>query len=77
MAEQDWSPVPLPRPEVIQVPGAVGLAIAVAMGVAAFFTDVRRYRFGWEAAGALLRNGRHWRRGCCRCWPLSPPEIGT
>ena len=47
-AEQDWSPVPLPRPEVVQVPGAVGLAIAVAMGVAAFFMDVRRYRFGWR-----------------------------
>ena len=48
VAEQDWSPVPLPRPEVVQVPGAVGLAIAVAMGVAAFLTDVRRYRFGWR-----------------------------
>ena len=47
-AEQGWSPVPLPRPEVVQVPGAVGLAIAVAMGVAAFFKDVRRYRFGWR-----------------------------
>ncbi len=47
-AEQDWSPVPLPRPEVILVPGAVGLAIAAAMGVAAFQVDVRRYRFGWR-----------------------------
>ena len=47
-AEQDWSPVPLPRSEVIQVPGAVGLAIAAAMGVAAFQVDVRRYRFGWR-----------------------------
>ena len=47
-AEQGWSPVPLPRPEVIQVPGAVGLAIAAAMGVAAFHVDVRRYRFGWR-----------------------------
>ena len=47
-AEQGWSPVPLPRPEVIQVPGAVGLAIAAAMGVAAFQVDVRRYRFGWR-----------------------------
>ncbi|WP_419919981.1 glycosyltransferase [Candidatus Poriferisocius sp.] len=46
--EQGWSPVPLPRPEVVQVPGAVGLAIAVAMGVAAFQVDVRRYRFGWR-----------------------------
>ena len=48
VAEQGWSPVPLPRPEVVQVPGAVGLAIAAAMGVAAFFMDVRRYRFGWR-----------------------------
>lgn len=47
-AEQDWSPVPLPRPEVIQVAGAVGLAIAVSMGVAAFLVDIRRHRFGWR-----------------------------
>ncbi|WP_420436765.1 glycosyltransferase [Candidatus Poriferisocius sp.] len=47
-AEQDWSPVPLPRPEVVQVPGAVGLAIAAAMGMAAFQVDVPRYRFGWR-----------------------------
>ena len=47
-AEQGWSPVPLPRPEVMQVPGAVGLAIATAMGVAAFQVDVRRYHFGWR-----------------------------
>ena len=47
-AEQGWSPVPLPRPEVVQVPGAVGLAIAAAMGVAAFQVDVRRYHFGWR-----------------------------
>ena len=48
VAEQDWSPVPLPRPEVIQIPGAVGLAIAVSMGVAAFLVDIRRHRFGWR-----------------------------
>ncbi|MCY3577266.1 MAG: glycosyltransferase family 2 protein [bacterium] len=48
VAEQDWSPVPLPRPEVVQAPGAVGLAIAVAMGVAAFLVDIRRHRFGWR-----------------------------
>ena len=48
VAEQDWSPVPLPRPEVVQVPGAVGLSIAVSMGVAAFLVDVRRHRFGWR-----------------------------
>ncbi len=48
VAEQDWSPVPLPRPEVIQIPGAVGLAMAVSMGVAAFLVDIRRHRFGWR-----------------------------
>ncbi len=47
-AEHGWLPVPLPRPEVLLAPGAVGLAIAVAMGVAAFQVDVRRYRFGWR-----------------------------
>ncbi|WP_419850644.1 glycosyltransferase [Candidatus Poriferisocius sp.] len=48
VAEQDWSTVPLPRPEVIQIPGAVGLAMAVSMGVAAFLVDIRRHRFGWR-----------------------------
>ena len=48
VAEQGWSPVPLPRPEVIQIPGAVGLAMAVSMGVAAFLVDIRRHRFGWR-----------------------------
>ena len=48
VAEQDWSPTPLPRPEVIQIPGAVGLAMAVSMGVAAFLVDIRRHRFGWR-----------------------------
>ena len=47
-AEQGWSPVPLPRPEVLQIPGAVGLAIAASMGVAAFLVDIRRHRFGWR-----------------------------
>lgn len=48
LAEQDWSPVPLPRPEIVQIPGAAGLAIAVSMGVAAFLVDIRRHRFGWR-----------------------------
>jgi len=47
-AERGWSPVPLPRPEVVQIPGAVGLAMAASMGVAAFLVDIRRHRFGWR-----------------------------
>ncbi|MCY4193556.1 MAG: glycosyltransferase [bacterium] len=47
-AERGWSPVPVPRPEAIQIPGAVGLAMAVSMGVAAFLVDIRRHRFGWR-----------------------------
>jgi hypothetical protein len=40
--------VPLPRPEIILVAGALGLSIATAMGVAAIERDLRTYRFGWR-----------------------------
>jgi GT2 family glycosyltransferase len=48
VAAQGVLPVGLPRPEVLLVPGAVGLALATAMGMAAFETDLLRYRFGWR-----------------------------
>ncbi len=48
IAEHEWLAIPLPRPEVIQVPGAVGLALAVAMGLAAFQVDLPQARFGWR-----------------------------
>ena len=48
VAERGWSPVPLPRPEALLAPGALGLAMAVAMGVVALRVDVRRHRFGWR-----------------------------
>lgn len=48
VAAQGLLPVGLPRSEVLLVPGAVGLAVATAMGMAAFETDLRRYRFGWR-----------------------------
>jgi GT2 family glycosyltransferase len=41
-------PFPLPAPDVLLVPAAVGLAISTAMGVAAFQHDLPGYRFGWR-----------------------------
>ncbi len=41
-------PVPLPEPAVLLAPAAVGLALAAAMGVAAFERDLPGYRFGWR-----------------------------
>ena len=54
-------PFTLPPPDVLLVPAAVGLALATAMGVAAFQVDLPGYRFGWRqiasgvaAAGVAL-----------------------
>ena len=41
-------PVPLPEPAVLLAPAAAGLALAAAMGVAAFERDLPGYRFGWR-----------------------------
>lgn len=41
-------PVSLPPAEVLLAPAAVGLALAAAMGVAAFEVDLPGYRFGWR-----------------------------
>ncbi len=49
-AESGLLPVGLPRPDVLVAPAATGLALAVAMGMAAFEVDLRRYRFGWRQA---------------------------
>ncbi len=50
VGEAGLLPVGLPRPEVLLAPAAAGLALAVAMGMAAFEVDLRRYRFGWRQA---------------------------
>ncbi len=47
-------PVALPAPEVLLAPAAVGLAIATAMGVAAFEVDLPGYRFGWRQIASGL-----------------------
>ncbi len=48
--EQGWLPFPLPPPEVLLAPAAVGLALAAALGTAAFEVDLPGYRFGWRQA---------------------------
>ena len=56
----------LPPVEVLLVPAAAGLALAAAMGVAAFEVDLPGYRFGWRqiASGlAAARRGRRARPG--------------
>ena len=47
-AERGTFPVSLPPVEVLLAPAAVGLALAAAMGVAAFEVDLPGYRFGWR-----------------------------
>lgn len=60
VGQQEWLDVSLPRPEVLLAPAALGLAIAIGMGMAAFEVDLQQYRFGWRqvvpwaAFGALL-----------------------
>lgn len=54
LGEAGWLRVPLPTPEVFLAPAAAGLALAVAMGVAAFEVDLPGYRFGWRQAASGL-----------------------
>lgn len=44
----------LPAPEVLLAPGAVGLALAGAMGMAAFEVDLPDYHFGWRQLASVL-----------------------
>ena len=54
---RDWVPVGLPAPEVLLVPAAVALALAAALGMAAFEVDLPGYRFGWRQAASLAAAG--------------------
>ena len=47
-SQRGSSPIDLPPAELLLVPSAVGLALATAMGVAAFEVDLPGYRFGWR-----------------------------
>lgn len=47
-------PMGLPAPEVMLAPVAAALALAAALGLAAFETDLRAYRFGWRQVLSVL-----------------------
>ena len=44
----------LPAPEILLAPAAVGLALAGAMGMAAFEVDLPDYHFGWRQIASLI-----------------------
>lgn len=59
VSAQGWLPVEAMAPELLLAPAAAGLALASAMGMAAFEVDLPDYRFGWRqilslVAGAAL-----------------------
>ncbi len=51
--QERWLPVGLPSPEILLAPVAAALALAAALGFAAFEIDLRAYRFGWRQALSL------------------------
>jgi hypothetical protein len=53
-ATQGWWPEAAPPLEVLVAPAGAGLALAVAMGVAAFEVDLRDFHFGWRQGVSVL-----------------------
>jgi hypothetical protein len=49
-----WLPTALRSPEVLLAPAAVALALATALGVVAFETDLPGYRFGWRQLASVV-----------------------
>lgn len=52
--QQAWLPVALPPAEVLLAPAAAALALASALGMAAFEMDLPGYRFGWRQALSVV-----------------------
>ena len=84
-AQRGDLPVALPAVDVLLVPAAAGLALATAMGVAAFEVDLPGYRFGWRqiasglAAAAVVAGivpvaRRRRSTGAGRCRLATTPE---
>ena len=48
-----WLPVVLETPDILLAPAALGLALAAALGAAAFDLDLPGYRFGWRQLASL------------------------
>ena len=53
-AGRGWLLVPSPSAEVLLGPAACALAVAAALGVAAFETDLPAYRFGWRQVASVV-----------------------
>lgn len=49
-----WLPFSLPSAEVVLAPAAAAVALAVAMGMAAFEVDLPDYHFGWRQFASVL-----------------------
>jgi GT2 family glycosyltransferase len=54
LAAMGWLPAGLPPVEVLLVPAAAGVALAGAMGMAAFEVDLPDYHFGWRQIASVL-----------------------
>ena len=52
-----WLPFRLETADVLLVPAALGLAVAAAMGAAAFDLDLPGYRFGWRQLASFVAGG--------------------
>ncbi len=48
-----FADVPMPAIEGLLVPAALGVSLAVGLGVAAFIEDVRSFHFGWRQVAAV------------------------
>ncbi len=48
-----FSDVPMPAVEGLLVPAALGVSLAVGLGVAVFIEDVRAFHFGWRQVAAV------------------------
>ena len=54
VASRGWLPGEIPAPEMLLAPAAAGLALATAMGMAAFEVDLPDYHFGWRQILSLV-----------------------
>jgi hypothetical protein len=51
---EGWLPFEAPAPDALLVPAGVGVALAAAMGMAAFEVDLPDYHFGWRQILSVL-----------------------
>jgi len=54
VVQAGWLDLSLPAAEVLLAPAALGVALAVGTGMAAFDLDLRGYRFGWRQVASVV-----------------------